>query len=116
MTRVKIVVGGTAEDDAADFLDAWKRGEPGERLSEPRVLGLESWEGLVSILSEDRLGVLRYVRAHPDLSISALSRALERQDVGLHADVTALEGMGLLHQVDDGLRASADRVTVEVLL
>lgn len=116
MTNVKIVVGSTVEDDAADFLEAWKRGEPGERLSEQRVLGLESWEGLASILTGERLALLRYVQARPDMSISTLSLALERQNIGVQADVMALEGMGLLHRVDGGLRASADRITVEVRL
>ena len=116
MTDMKIIVGGSAEDDAADFLDAWKRGEPGERLPEPRVLGLQSWDGLRAALTGVRLGLLRHVHAHPGLSVSALSRVFDRPGVGVHADVMALEGMGLLHRVDGGLRASADRFTVEVRL
>ena len=116
MADIKIIVGGSVEDDAADFLDAWKRGERGERLLEQQVLGLESWEGLASALTGGRLGLLRHVRAHPDLSVNALSRALERQGSSIHADVIALEGMGLLHRVDGRLRASADRITVEIRL
>ncbi len=116
MGDMTIIVGGSAEDDAADFLDAWKRGERGERLLEQRVLGIQSWEGLSAVLTGVRLDLLRHVHDHPDVSINAVSQALERQDIGVRADVMALEHMGLLHRVDGRLRASTDRIRVEVRL
>ncbi len=46
MSEVKVIVGGTIEDDAADLLDAWHRTEQGEHVAAERVLAFESWEGL----------------------------------------------------------------------
>ena len=51
MADVKLIVGGTVEDDAAAFVDAWRRTEQGEDVNE-RVLAFESWEALRE--SDDR--------------------------------------------------------------
>lgn len=43
-TTLTVVIGGTAEDDAAAFLDAARRAEQGEMVGLQRVLSFESWE------------------------------------------------------------------------
>ncbi len=41
MSDMKLIVGGALEDDAAAFVDAWRRAEGGEAVHE-RVLAFES--------------------------------------------------------------------------
>ncbi len=91
----KITVGGTAEDDAAAFLDAVGRAERGDAVDE-RVLSFQSWEGLASVMTGERYRLLRHLHAHPEPSVSALARALGRQYRRVHEDVTVLEGAGLV--------------------
>ena len=116
MSDVKVIIGGTLEDDAADFIDAWKRRERGEAVAARRVLAFESWDGLSSVLTNERYRLLRHVHSHPGLSISALARALDRQYSRVHIDVTALESAGLIQRIDGGLHATADTITAEIRL
>lgn len=111
----KIVVGGTAADDAAAFLDAIARAERGETVRE-RVLSFESWDGLASVLSGERYRLLRHLHAHPEPSVSALARALGRQYRRVHADVAALEGAGLVAREGGEVRATADTIRAEIRL
>lgn len=107
---VKVVVGGTLADDLAAFRSAWERAERGERVEQERVLAFESWEGLASVLTGERYRLLRHVHAHPEPSVSALARALGRQYRRVHADVAALEVVGLLDRSAGTVRATADRL------
>jgi predicted transcriptional regulator len=116
MADVKIVIGGTMEDDAADFLDAWHRTERGEQVAAERVLAFETWESLSSVLTGERFRLLRHVHDHPEPSVSALARALGRQYSRVHADVTALEAAGLLERADGVLRTTTDRILAEIRL
>lgn len=43
MADSKIIVGGSLEEDAAAFLDAWHRAERGQS-SDENVLAFESWK------------------------------------------------------------------------
>ena len=120
---MKVVVGGTAEDDAAAFLDAVERAERGEAVHE-RVLSFQSWEGLASVMTGERYRLLRHLHAHPEPSVSALARALGRQYRRVHEDVTVLEGAGLV--IRDAaqawaakrgvLRVTADMIQAEIRL
>ena len=111
----KILVGGTAADDAAAFLDAIARAKRGERVRE-RVLSFESWDGLASVLSGERYRLLRHLHAHPEPSVSALARALGRQYRRVHADVAALEGAGLVMRKGGKVRTTADKIRAEIRL
>ncbi|MGH7037402.1 MAG: hypothetical protein ACREE1_04630 [Stellaceae bacterium] len=115
MAETKVIVGGGLEEDAAAFVDAWHRAERGEPVDET-VLAFESWEALAAILTGERYRLLRHVHAHPEPSVSALARALGRQYRRVHADVTALEGAGLLERSKSEVRARVDRITAEILL
>ncbi|MGH7053002.1 MAG: hypothetical protein ACREFA_04180 [Stellaceae bacterium] len=115
MAETKLIVGGGLEEDAAAFVDAWHRAERGEPVDET-VLAFESWEALAAILTGERYRLLRHVHAHPEPSVSALARALGRQYRRVHADVTALEGAGLLERSKSEVRARVDRITAEILL
>ncbi|WP_293907159.1 hypothetical protein [Phenylobacterium sp.] len=115
MTSMTVVVGGAVEDDLAAFVGAWRRAERGEAVAED-VLAFESWEGLASVMTGERLRLLRHLNAHPEPSVSALARALGRQYRRVHADVTALEVAGLLERTSGVVRATADRITAELQL
>jgi predicted transcriptional regulator len=115
MDDVKVIVGGTIEDDAVAFLEAWHRAERGSAVNE-RVLAFESWDGLAQVMTGERYRLLRHLHDHPEPSVSALARALGRQYRRVHADVTALENVGLVGRSDGAVRAMADRIGVEVRL
>jgi predicted transcriptional regulator len=115
MDDVKIIVGGAVEDDGGAFVDAWRRSERGEAVHE-RVLAFESWEGLARVITGERYRLLRHLHAHPEPSVSALARALGRQYRRVHADVAALEQVGLIARDDGVVRAMADRIGVEIRL
>lgn len=95
--RVLMIVGGSLDDDAAAFIDAWRRAERGETVNE-RGLSFERWEALIAVMTGKRYRLLRHVQKHPKPSVSALARALGRQFRRVRADVAALEQAGLLNR------------------
>jgi predicted transcriptional regulator len=115
MSHVKLIVGGSLEDDAAAFVDAWKRTERGEKVRE-RAIVFESWNALAKIMTGERFRLLRHVHAHPEPSISALARSLGRQYRRVHADVAALESVGLLARHAGAVHATADSLKAEIRL
>lgn len=115
MADTRLIVGGSLEEDAAAFLDAWRRAERGDAVDD-RAVAFESWEALAGVMTGERYRLLRHVHAHPEPSISALARALGRQYRRVHADVAALEQAGLVDRSSGSVRASADRITAEIRL
>ncbi len=115
MNDIKLIVGGSIEDDAAAFIDAWHRTEQGEEVSE-RALIFESWEALAKVLTGERFRLLKHVHAHPEPSISALARSLGRQYRRVHADVTALEAAGLISRPQGEVHATADTLKANIHL
>ena len=112
---VKITVGGDLAHDMAGFSAAWARAEAGD-LTEERVLSFESWEALSSVLTGERIRLLRRLHGHPAASINALALSLKRQYRRVHDDVRILERAGLLDRSHGGVRATADVLTAEVVL
>ncbi|HEY6440346.1 MAG TPA: MarR family transcriptional regulator [Acetobacteraceae bacterium] len=110
-----VIVGGSIEDDASAFLNAWHRAERGERVPE-RVLAFESWEGLAQVMTGERYRLLRHLHKHPEPSVSALAKALGRQYRRVHADVAALEQAGLLDRSQGTVRTTADRISADIRL
>lgn len=115
MAETKIIIGGGLEEDAAAFLDAWRRAERGEQTGEA-ALAFESWETLAALMTGERYRLMRHVHAHPEPSVSALARALGRQYRRVHADVAALEAAGLIERSAGQVRATVDRITAEIRL
>lgn len=115
MKNVKVIVGGSLDDDGLAFLEAWHRSARGEEVTE-RVLTFESWEALASVMTGERYRLLRHVHRHPEPSVSALARALGRQYRRVHADVAALEHAGLLDRSQGAVRATADSISAEIRL
>lgn len=110
-----IIVGGTAEDDAAAFLAAVECAERGGTVHE-RVLSFQSWEGLASVMTGERYRLLRHLHGHPEASISALARALGRQYRRVHEDVVILERAGLVDRSAGSVRTTADTIRAEIRL
>lgn len=116
MSDVKVIVGGSMEEDAAALLDAWHRTARGEHVLPERVLAFESWDGLLKVLTGERFRLLRHLHEHPEPSISALARALGRQYSRVHADVAALQAAGLVVRNGGELLATADRILADIRL
>jgi predicted transcriptional regulator len=116
METTRIVIGGTAEDDAAAFVQAWKRSEAGQQLPTERVIAFQSWEGLTRVLTGERYRLLRWLKAHPEPSVSSLARSLHRQFRRVHADVRALEDAGLVERTEREVRTTADRILADIQL
>lgn len=115
MSDLKIIVGGSLTEDGADFVGAWRATERGQGDAD-YVLTFDSWEGLASVMTGERLRLLRHLHAHPEPSVSALARALGRQYRRVHGDVVTLEGAGLVTRENGHVCATADTVTAEVRL
>jgi len=113
--QLKIRLGGDLGDDLGDFIKAWKRGEGGD-FHQERIVAFESWAALASILTTQRYRLLRHVSSHPARSVNALAGELKRQYRRVHADVAALERAGLIDRSRGDVRATADRLTAEVVL
>jgi predicted transcriptional regulator len=115
MAETKVIIGGGLDEDAAAFLDAWRRTEQGEQIRET-ALAFESWEALASVMTGERYRLMRHVHAHPEPSVSALARALGRQYRRVHADVAALEAAGLVDRSAGDVRTTVDKITAEIRL
>ena len=112
---IKIGIGGSLEDDGKAFVAAWRRTERGGDVHE-RALVFESWELLTKVMTGERFRLLKHVHAHPEPSISALARSLGRQYRRVHADVAALESVGLLARHAGALHATADTLKADIRL
>jgi predicted transcriptional regulator len=87
---------GTLADMGARFVDAWRRAERGEPVSESHVTFLDL-DTMMGTLSPRRLELLRNVRRHGGYpSIRAIADALGRDYKNVHADVSTLVAAGLL--------------------
>lgn len=115
MSDLKVIVGGSLAEDAAAFVSAWGKSERGEQVAD-HVLAFESWEGLASVLTGERVRLPRHLHANPQPSVSTLARSPGRQYRRVHEDVVVLEGAGLVARADGVVRAAVDRVTAEVRL
>ena len=84
------------------FVETWDNAEQG-RIKETEVhLNFEDLRMLLSILTPRRLEVLQTLRRQSLASVRALSKNLKRDYKNVHADVQALEGVGLLERTEEG--------------
>ena len=113
---IKVSVGGSLKDDLAAFRGAWKQAERGETVQPERVLAFESWEGLASVMTDERYRLLRHLHAQPEPSVSALARHLGRHLRRVQEDIRPLEQAGLVDRSLGMVRAAADRILVGIEL
>lgn len=92
----------------ADFRRVWESGR-----SEPEAITFASWDLMHKILSPKRLEIVRALCGREPMSIRELARRVGRDFKGVHTDVTALIGAGLIDQEDRKICFPYDRIHVE---
>jgi predicted transcriptional regulator len=111
---INVTVGDSLEADAAAFVDAFEGAAQGVALPPSRLLSFESWEGLTTLLSDQKLRLLRHLRQHPEPSISALAQSLGEPARRVESDVEAMEKVGFIERGPHGLRVTADQLIVTI--
>ena len=84
------------------FVETWVRAEKGQITETEAHLNFQDLRMLLSILTPRRLEVLQTLRQQSLPSVRALSKNLKRDYKNVHADVQALEGVGLLERTEEG--------------
>jgi predicted transcriptional regulator len=113
MSKLDIHVGGTFADSKRRFLDAVSRHAQGETVSEDHIT-FETWEALASVMTPKRMALIRHLHAHPEASIAALARSLQRDYKRVHEDVEALAAAGLVERSARGLRADYSEIRARI--
>lgn len=67
-------------------------------------------------MTDRRYELLRHLHSHPAPSIRALARDLGRDFKRVHADVVALEAIGLIERDEGMLRADYDEIRAAILI
>ncbi|MGN6550045.1 MAG: HVO_A0114 family putative DNA-binding protein [Pararhizobium sp.] len=111
----QIHVGGSFEDAARRFVDAWHRAELGETVGEEHLTFL-TWDAFAGTMTAKRLELLRHLHRQPSRSIAALARNLGRDYKRVHADVEALEAIGLIERNETGLHADYDEIRTAIAM
>ncbi len=75
-----------------------------------------TWDAFSSTMTGKRLELLRYLHKHPQVSVSALARALGRDYRRVHEDVEILGRAGLIEQDETGLHADYDEIRTVISL
>lgn len=114
MNEVKIHI-----DSLSSFfsgaMDMARRLDRGETAPEAASVSFESMELLLKVLTPNRWTLLRTLRRRGPCSIRGLSHLLKRDYRGVHADVTALLGAGLIERTADGrIVVPWSRITAEM--
>lgn len=99
------------------FIETWERAERGQIRQTEVHLNFGDLSTLLSILTPRRLDVLKTLRQQSSSSVRALSKKLGRDYKNVHADVRALENVGLLERTEEGaLRVFWDVIDAHVKL
>ena len=115
MTSLKLELGGSAEADGAAFIEAWHRIDRGDDAPD-HVLSFQSWDALASVLTTERLRLLRHLHRQQEPSIAALAKALGRQYRRVHDDVSILADNGLLQRDGAMISTRVDRIEAVIEL
>jgi predicted transcriptional regulator len=114
--KKQMIVGGSLQDAGRRVADAWHRAERGEDVAPRDNVTFVSWSALASVMTDKRYELLRHLHGHPAASIRALARDLGRDFKRVHADVTALEAVGLIERENGTIRADYDEIHASILL
>lgn len=114
MSEVKIHI-DSLDSFFSDALDLAQRLDSGDLVPDAATVSFESMELLLKVLTPNRWTLLRSLRKKGPCSIRALSHLLKRDYRGVHADVAALLGAGLIERTDDGkITVPWSRITAEM--
>lgn len=111
----EIHIGGSFEEAARRFADAWHRAECSEAVGEEHLTFL-TWDAFAGTMTGKRLELLRHLHRHPVQSIAALARDLGRDYKRVHSDVEALEAVGLIERDETGLHADYDEIRTAIAM
>lgn len=114
-STAKVHIGGTLEESADRILEGVARYERGDTVDE-KHLTFENWRALFNVLTPKRYELLQHVHRHPEPSVRALSRALDRDFKRVYEDVKALVDVGLLEHDAEGLRAEYEAIETAIPL
>jgi predicted transcriptional regulator len=115
--KKQIVVGGSLQDAASRFAEAWNKAERGEEFEAEDNVTFASWSALSSVMTEKRYELLQHLHRQPAKSIRALSRELKRDFKRVHEDVKLLESAGFIELDADGnLSAEYGEIRASILL
>lgn len=114
-TKTKVHIGGTLKESAARILENVARHERGESVDE-KHLTFQNWQALFNVLTPKRYELLQHIHRHPEPSVRALSRALDRDFKRVYEDVKALVEAGLLEHDAEGLRAEYEAIETAIPL
>ncbi len=106
--KAKIEVGTSLRQALAEVGTAWKAAVAGQPVEASDTLCFVDWEALVAVLTPKRFDLIRHLRREPADSIRALARALKRDYKNVHADVMALEALGLIRRDPDSGKITAE--------
>jgi len=103
MTKHHIHIGTESSERGFErFVDAWQKAERGS-LTEAEVhLNFQDLTLLLAVLTPRRLELLKALRQEGPASVRALSRLLARNYKNVHADIRALEEVGLVERSESG--------------
>lgn len=89
--------------------------DAGDTSRQTDELSFESVETLFRVLTPNRWALLARLRAIGPSSIRSLAKALDRDYRGVHADVTALLGIGLIgRDADNRISVPWSKITAEL--
>ena len=91
--RIKLKSVDQALDDAVSTMKAI---EKGRRVKPRKGMYFENLEAVRSILTENRLSLLRLIRKHKPDSVAELARLANRDFKHVHGDVELLQDLGLV--------------------
>lgn len=107
----------SVEEALDDAIDTMKKIENG---SQPKVRKGEYFEDLAavrSILTENRLGLLRLIREKKPESVAELARLAKRDFKHVHGDIEILQSLGLVRSTTNkqGRRTKLTSDTTEII-
>ena len=116
MTKeLTVHIGGSFNDMAKRVSEAWKLSGQGAAVAKGH-LTFVNWEAFSSMMTTERLDLLRHLHHQPEANIAALAKSLRRSYREVHEDVELLDRAGLLELDDAGLRTSYDEIRTVIAL
>ena len=107
--RIKLKSIGQSLDDAVATMKAI---EKGKKVKGKRGDYFESLAAVRSVLTDNRLSLLRAIREHGPESVAELARVVKRDFKHVHGDVELLQGLGLVKATKDR-QGKATRLTTD---
>jgi predicted transcriptional regulator len=84
------------KDSLRDFAETWKSVESGKRVRKEEGIYFESIDDMRSVLTNNRLAILRAIRENKPKSVYELSKMLGRNLKNVNEDLKLLAEIGLV--------------------